>query len=98
MQGLTNEVKQFVLDLGMDLVGIASTDKLDQLTPKGYYRPKDLLKEPISINWVAPIIRIADFRIWDATATPFAVGYASMPARWDQIFPNGNQFPKGFVR
>ena len=45
MQGLTNEVKQFVLDQGMDLVGIASTDKLDELTPKGYNRPKDLLAE-----------------------------------------------------
>ncbi len=45
MQGLTNEVKQFVLDQGIDLVGIASTDKLDELTPKGYHRPKDLLAE-----------------------------------------------------
>jgi hypothetical protein len=33
MQGLTNEVKQFVLDQGKDLVRIASTDKLDELTP-----------------------------------------------------------------
>ncbi len=45
MQELTNEVKQFVLDQGMDLVGIASTEQLDELTPKGYHRPQDLLAE-----------------------------------------------------
>ncbi len=45
MQDLTNEVEQFVLEQGLDLVGIALTDKLDELTPEGYNRPKDLLAE-----------------------------------------------------
>ena len=45
MQEFTNEVKQFVLDQGMDLVGIAATKQLDELTPKGYHRPKDILAE-----------------------------------------------------
>jgi epoxyqueuosine reductase len=41
----TSDVKQYVLDQGMDLVGIASTSELDELTPEGYNRPKDLLPE-----------------------------------------------------
>jgi len=45
MQELTREVKQFVLDQGMDLVGIASTEVIAELTPKGYHRPKDLMAE-----------------------------------------------------
>lgn len=45
MENLTKEVKQFVLDQGLDLVGIASTDGLNELTPKGYNLPKDLLPE-----------------------------------------------------
>lgn len=42
---ITKDVKQYVLDQGMDLVGIASTAELDELTPEGYNRPKDLLPE-----------------------------------------------------
>ena len=42
---LTKDVKHYVLDQEMDLVGIASTSKLDELTPEGYNRPKDLLPE-----------------------------------------------------
>jgi epoxyqueuosine reductase len=45
MQNFTREVKSFVLEQGMDLVGIASTAKLDELTPSGYNRPRDLLPE-----------------------------------------------------
>ena len=45
MQELTKEVKQFALDQGMDLVGIAPTDRLNELTPEGYNRPVDLLNE-----------------------------------------------------
>ncbi|UCG07725.1 MAG: epoxyqueuosine reductase [Desulfobacterales bacterium] len=45
MQELTLEVKQFVLDHGMDLVGIASAGQIAELTPKGYHRPQDLLAE-----------------------------------------------------
>lgn len=45
MKGFTQEVKQFVLEQGMDLVGIAATAKIDELTPDGYNRPKDLLPE-----------------------------------------------------
>jgi epoxyqueuosine reductase len=45
MEELTKDLKQFVLDQGMDLVGIASTDRLNELTPEGYNRPVDLLNE-----------------------------------------------------
>ena len=45
MDDLTREVKQYVLEQGMDLVGVAATDRLDELTPAGYNRPKDLLPE-----------------------------------------------------
>ena len=45
MKAFTKKVKQYVLDQGLDLVGIAATAKLDELTPAGYNRPKDLLPE-----------------------------------------------------
>jgi epoxyqueuosine reductase QueG len=45
MENLTKEIKQWVLDQGMDLVGIASSNRLDEMTPKGYNRPKDLMAE-----------------------------------------------------
>ena len=58
MEDLTKEVKQFVLDQGMDLVGIASADRLNELTPEGYNRPKDILAEckstiVIAFRWPA---------------------------------------------
>lgn len=49
MKVFTKKVKQYVLKQGLDLVGIASTEALDELTPKGYNRPKDLLPEAKSI-------------------------------------------------
>lgn len=45
MVDVTKKVKQFVREQGLDLVGIASTARLDELTPAGYNRPKDLLPE-----------------------------------------------------
>jgi len=61
MENLTKEVKQFVLDQGMDLVGIASTDHLNELTPEGYNRPKDILAEcnssiVIAFRWPDPLV------------------------------------------
>jgi len=61
MENLTKEVKQFVLDQGMDLVGIASTDHLNELTPGGYNRPKDILAEckstiVIAFRWPDPLV------------------------------------------
>jgi len=45
MADFTGELKQYVLEQGMDLVGIAATAKIDELTPAGYNRPRDLLPE-----------------------------------------------------
>ncbi|MBW1690270.1 MAG: epoxyqueuosine reductase [Deltaproteobacteria bacterium] len=61
MENLTEEVKQFVLDQGMDLFGIASADCLHELTPKGYNRPKDILAEcnstiVIGFRWPDPLV------------------------------------------
>ena len=61
MENLTKEVKQFVFDQGMDLVGIASTDHLNELTPEGYNRPKDILAEcnssiVIAFRWPDPLV------------------------------------------
>ena len=61
MENLTKEVKQFVLDQGMDLVGIASSDRLNELTPEGYNRPKDILAEckstiVIGLRWPDPLV------------------------------------------
>jgi epoxyqueuosine reductase QueG len=61
MEKLTKEVKQFVLDQGMDLVGIASADRLNELTPEGYNHPKDILAEckstiVIGLRWPDPLV------------------------------------------
>jgi epoxyqueuosine reductase QueG len=61
MVKLTKEVKQFVLDQGMDLVGIASTDRLSELTPDGYNRPNDIFAEckssiVIALRWADPLV------------------------------------------
>lgn len=61
MQNLTDEVKQFVIEQGLDLVGIASTAELDKLTPEGYNRPKDLLTEcntsiVVALRWSDTLI------------------------------------------
>ena len=61
MKELTGEVKQFVLDQGMDLVGIASTDRLNGLTPKGYNRPNEILPEckrsiVVALRWSDPLV------------------------------------------
>jgi len=61
MENLTQEVKQFVLDQGMDLVGIAPTDRLNALTPKGYNRPEDILPEcktsiVVALRWSDPLV------------------------------------------
>jgi len=67
-QTLTEEVKQFALDQGVDLVGVASTDCLDKVflsepSTKGYdqNRPKDILAEckssiVIALRWPDPLI------------------------------------------
>lgn len=56
MNNLTQRVKQFVIEQGMDLVGIASTAKMEELTPPGYNRPQELLSEckssiVIALQW-----------------------------------------------
>jgi epoxyqueuosine reductase QueG len=61
MKELTREVKQFVLDQGMDLVGIAPTDRLNELTPSGYNRPKEILAEcrrsiVVALRWSDPLV------------------------------------------
>lgn len=61
MDALTKEIKQFVLDQGIDIVGIASTDRLDELTPEGYNRPRDILAEckssiVMALRWVDSLI------------------------------------------
>ena len=44
MIDVTKQVKQFVRKQDMDLVGIASTARLRDLTPAGYNHPEDLLR------------------------------------------------------
>lgn len=61
MEDLTKEIKQCVLDQGMDLVGIASSNRLHEMTPKGYNRPKDLMAEcnssiVLALRWSDPLI------------------------------------------
>ena len=61
MENVTEEAKQFALDQGMDLVGIASADRLHELTPEGYNRPKDILAEcnstiVIALRWADPLV------------------------------------------
>jgi epoxyqueuosine reductase len=61
MEDLTLEVKQYVLDQGIDLVGIAPTDRLNELTPEGYNRPKDILPEctssiVVALRWSDPLV------------------------------------------
>lgn len=61
MKDLTGKVKQFALDQGMDLVGIASTEALNALTPEGYNRPKEILAEcsssiVVALRWSDPLV------------------------------------------
>ncbi len=61
MEALTQEVKQFVLDQGMDLVGVAPADRLNALTPEGYNRPEDILPEcnssiVVALRWSDPLV------------------------------------------
>ncbi|KPK24901.1 MAG: hypothetical protein AMK69_15525 [Nitrospira bacterium SG8_3] len=61
MKDLTEEVKQFALDQGMDLVGIASTETLSALTPEGYNRPEEILAEcrcsiVVALRWSDPLV------------------------------------------
>lgn len=61
MEKITKQVKQFALDQGMDLIGIASTETLDELTPVGYNRPKDLMAEchssiVVALRWSDPLV------------------------------------------
>jgi len=61
VENVTEEVKQFALDQGMDLVGIASADRLHELTPEGYNRPQDILAEcnttiVIALRWPDPLV------------------------------------------
>jgi epoxyqueuosine reductase QueG len=61
MEALTREIKQYVLDQGLDLVGVASTDRISAITPEGYHRPSDLLPEcrssiVMALRWVDPLV------------------------------------------
>jgi epoxyqueuosine reductase len=61
MKDLTGEVKHLVLDQGMDLVGIAPTGRLNELTPKGYNRPNEILPEckssiVVALRWSDPLV------------------------------------------
>ncbi|MGD9031571.1 MAG: hypothetical protein PVJ69_13405 [Desulfobacteraceae bacterium] len=61
MKDLTAEVKQFALDQGMDLVGIASTETLNANTPEGYNRPEEILAEcrniiVVALRWSDPLV------------------------------------------
>ncbi len=61
MKELAGEVKQFALDQGMDLVGIASTGTLTGLTPQGYNRPNEILAEcsssiVVALRWSDPLV------------------------------------------
>lgn len=61
MEEFTKEIKQAALDHGVDLVGIASADRLNVLTPRGYNRPSDLLAEcnssiVIAMRWCDTLV------------------------------------------
>jgi epoxyqueuosine reductase QueG len=61
MKDLTDEVKQFALDQGMDLAGIASKETLTALTPEGYNRPNEILAEcrssiVVALRWSDPLV------------------------------------------
>jgi epoxyqueuosine reductase QueG len=61
MEELTREIKRYVLDQGLDLVGVASTDGIAAITPEGYHRPSDLLPEcrssiVMALRWVDPLV------------------------------------------
>ena len=61
MKDLTDEVKQFALDQGMDLAGIASTETLTALTPERYNRPNEILAEcrssiVVALRWSDPLV------------------------------------------
>jgi len=61
MEELTREIKRYVLDQGLDLVGVASTDRMGAITPEGYHRPSDLLPEcrssiVMALRWVDPLV------------------------------------------
>lgn len=61
MEHLTEEVKHFVLNQGMDLVGVALTSRLSELTPPGYHRPEDILAEckatiVVGLRWSDPLV------------------------------------------
>lgn len=45
MKDFTQQIKEYVIKQGLDLVGIASTASLDELTPGGYNRTQDLFPE-----------------------------------------------------
>jgi len=54
MEDVTKEVKQFVLDRGMDLVGIASADRLNELTPGGYISKRETIAQGIRTVTIVP--------------------------------------------
>ena len=61
MEKFTEEIKRFALNQGIDLVGIASTDRLNELTPEGYNRPVELLNEcqssiVVAIRWCDTLV------------------------------------------
>jgi len=61
MEELTREIKRYVLDQRLDLVGVASTDGIAAITPEGYHRPSDLLPEcrssiVMALRWVDPLV------------------------------------------
>ena len=61
MEELTTEIKGYVLDQKLDLVGVASTDRIGAITPEGYHRPSDLLPEcrssiVMALRWVDPLV------------------------------------------
>ncbi|MGD9038859.1 MAG: hypothetical protein PVH82_04430, partial [Desulfobacteraceae bacterium] len=61
MKDLTGEVKEFVLDQGMDLVGTASAETLNALIPEGYNGPKEILPEckssiVVALRWSDPLV------------------------------------------
>ena len=54
-------MKQFVFDQGMDFVGIASADRLNEYTPEGYNCPEDILAEcksttVLGLRWLDTLI------------------------------------------
>ncbi|MFH1242477.1 MAG: hypothetical protein V1689_08955, partial [Pseudomonadota bacterium] len=61
MEEFTKEIKQAALDHGVDLLGIASADRLNALTPRGCNRPSDLLAEcnssiVIAMRWCDTLV------------------------------------------